>query len=62
MKNCVNLFGKKNFIGTFVPPFAVINDSAFLESLSRRDRVSGIVEAVKVALLKDAALFDDIAS
>ena len=62
VKNGVNLFGKKNFIGTFVPPFAVINDSAFLESLSRRDRVSGIVEAVKVALLKDAALFDDIAS
>ena len=26
VKNSVNLFGKKNFIGTFVPPFAVIND------------------------------------
>ena len=49
----VNLFGKKNFMGTFVPPFAVINDSIFLESLEHRDRIGGVVEAVKVALLKD---------
>jgi 3-dehydroquinate synthase len=62
VKNSVNLFGKKNFIGTFVPPFAVINDLQFLESLSRRDRVSGIVEAVKVAVLKDAAFFEDLAA
>lgn len=60
VKNSVNLFGKKNFIGTFVPPFAVINDLEFLESLDRRDRISGIVEAVKVAVLKDAPFFDDI--
>ena len=26
VKNSINLFGKKNFAGTFVPPFAVIND------------------------------------
>ena len=45
-----------------VPPFAVINDLQFLESLSRRDRVCGIVEAVKVAALKDAAFFEDIAA
>lgn len=62
VKNSVNLFGKKNFIGTFVPPFAVINDLQFLESLERRDRVSGIVEAVKVAVLKDAAFFEDLAA
>ena len=60
VKNSVNLFGKKNFIGTFVPPFAVINDLQFLETLDRRDRISGVVEAVKVAALKDAAFFDDI--
>lgn len=61
VKNSINLFGKKNFVGTFAPPFAVINDFDFLATLERRDRVAGIVEAVKVALLKDAALFDDIA-
>ena len=57
VKNGINLFGKKNFIGTFVPPFAVINDSEFLKSLERRDRISGVVEAIKVALLKDPAFY-----
>jgi 3-dehydroquinate synthase len=57
VKNGVNLFGKKNFMGTFVPPFAVVNDAAFLESLEMRDRISGVVEAIKVALLKDAVFF-----
>lgn len=62
VKNSVNLFGKKNFIGTFVPPFAVINDLQFLDSLDRRDRVAGLVEAVKVAALKDPAFFNDLAA
>ena len=61
VKNSINLFGKKNFAGTFVPPFAVINDLDFLETLALRDRIAGVVEAVKVAVLKDAAFFDDIA-
>ena len=61
VKNSINMFGKKNFAGTFVPPFAVINDLDFLETLEPRDRIAGIVEAVKVAVLKDAAFFDDIA-
>lgn len=58
VKNGVNLFGKKNFVGTFVPPFAVVNDSRFLTSLSPRDRRCGIAEAVKVAVLRDPAFFD----
>ena len=58
VKNSVNAFGKKNFIGTFAPPFAVINDVAFLTTLSQRDWIGGIAEAVKVALLKDPAFFD----
>jgi 3-dehydroquinate synthase len=57
VKNGINLFGKKNFVGTFVPPFAVINDSRFLETLSDRDRISGVAEAVKVALLRDAGFY-----
>jgi 3-dehydroquinate synthase len=60
VKNGINLFGKKNFVGTFVPPFAVINDSAFLESLSPRDRTSGVVEAIKVALLRDPGFYGDL--
>lgn len=57
VKNGINAFGKKNFIGTFAPPFAVINDVAFLSTLSDRDWRSGTAEAVKVALLKDATFF-----
>lgn len=62
VKNGINAFGKKNFIGTFAPPFAVINDSALLDSLPDRDKRSGYVEAVKVALIRDRAFFDAIES
>jgi 3-dehydroquinate synthase len=57
VKNGINAFGKKNFIGTFAPPYAVINDSAFLTTLDDRDWRSGIAEAIKVALIKDANFF-----
>ncbi|BBD58969.1 3-dehydroquinate synthase [Nostoc sp. HK-01] len=60
VKNGINAFGKKNFLGTFAPPYAVINDSAFLTTLCDRDWRSGIAEAVKVALIKDAHFFDFI--
>lgn len=57
VKNGINAFGRKNFIGTFAPPFAVINDLSFLRTLPQRDLRAGIVEAVKVALIKDPAFF-----
>lgn len=57
VKNAINYFGKKNWVGTFAVPWAVINDSACLTSLPDRDFVSGFTEAVKVALLKDEATF-----
>lgn len=57
VKNGINLFGKKNFVGTFVPPFAVINDTQMLASLPLRDRIAGLSEAVKVALLKRADFY-----
>jgi 3-dehydroquinate synthase len=57
VKNGVNAFGKKNFVGAFAPPRAVINDSHFLTTLSPRDWLSGVAEAVKVALIKDASFF-----
>jgi 3-dehydroquinate synthase len=60
VKNSVNAFGKKNFLGTFAPPVAVINDSTFLETLSDREWCSGLAEAIKVALLKDAEAFEEI--
>ena len=58
VKNSINAFGKKNYLGTFTPSFAVLNDFNFLESLEDRDWRSGISEAVKVALIKDLEFFE----
>src|SRR6266446_4522174 len=60
VKNGINAFGKKNFIGTFAPPFAVINDFQLLAFLSPRDKRAGYVEAVKVALIRDKDFFEAI--
>jgi len=60
VKNGINGFGRKNLFGTFAPPFAVINDYDFLATLSDRDLRAGIVEAVKVALIKDADFFNTL--
>jgi 3-dehydroquinate synthase len=60
VKNGVNLFQKKNWLGCFAAPWAVINDARLLQTLSDRDFLCGFSEAVKVALLKDRALFDDL--
>ena len=57
VKNGVNLYGQKNFVGTFAPPFAVLNDIEFVEMLERRDKIAGMAEAVKVALIRDRAFF-----
>lgn len=58
VKNGINWFGKKNFLGTFAPPVAVFNDYHFLTTLSDADWRSGMSEAVKVALIKDAPFFE----
>jgi 3-dehydroquinate synthase len=60
VKNGINAFGKKNFIGTFCPPYAVINDFSLLASLPERDKRGGYVEAVKVALIRDREFFERI--
>lgn len=60
VKNGLNLFGKKNFLGAFAPPAAVIDDELFLPTLSEQDWRSGCSEAVKVALLKDACFFAEL--
>lgn len=57
VKTGIDLFGSKNFLGTFAPPFAVINDLDFLDRLSDRDWISGIAEAFKVAMIKDRRFF-----
>ncbi len=61
VKNAVNLFHKKNWIGTFSVPWGVINDVGLLKTLPDRDYRCGFAEAVKVALLKDRQFFEEIA-
>ena len=58
VKNGVNAFGVKNLLGSFAPPFAVLNDSDFLRTLQPRDKIAGIAEAVKVALIRDRVFFE----
>lgn len=58
VKNGINAFGKKNFIGTFAPPFAVINDFQLLATLSPCDKRAGYVEAVKVACIRSREFFE----
>ncbi len=58
VKNAVNKFGKKNWLGAFAVPWAVVNDTSLLATLPDRDFVAGFSEAVKVTLLKSRAGFD----
>jgi 3-dehydroquinate synthase len=58
VKCAINGFGKKNWIGSFAVPFAVVNDFAFLQSLDPITRRAGLIEAVKVAMVKDREFFE----
>ena len=60
VKNGINTFGKKNFTGAFAVPAAVVNDLALLASLDARGLRDGLVEAVKVSLLKDPVFFANL--
>jgi 3-dehydroquinate synthase len=57
VKNGMNEHGRKNFIGTFAPPHAVVNDFDFLDTLDDAHWRGGIAEAFKVALIRDASFF-----
>src|SRR5258708_26456532 len=60
VKNAVNLFGLKNLISTFAPPWAIINDSTFVDILPPREKRAGITEAVKVALLRNGKFSESL--
>ncbi|NJM39167.1 MAG: 3-dehydroquinate synthase [Akkermansiaceae bacterium] len=57
VKCAINSFGKKNWIGAFSVPFAVINDFRYLHTQDEETRRGGLIEAVKVALVRDADFF-----
>jgi len=60
VKNGINRFGKKNFVGAFAVPYAVLCDEALLTTLEPAVFRAGFSEAVKIALLKDPAFFGEI--
>ena len=57
VKTGLNLAGAKNAVGTFAPPFGVINDFQFLPTLPAREWRGGVAEAFKVALIRDRPFF-----
>ncbi len=57
VKCAINAFGKKNWVGAFAVPYAVINDFKFLHSQDEETRRGGLIEAVKVALVRDREFF-----
>jgi len=62
VKTGVNAFGKKNWLGSFAVPWAVINDENFLTTLTDRDWRCGFSEVTKVGLIKNADLFEQLAA
>jgi len=54
----LNACGRKDFVGTFAPPIAVLNDSAVLATLDDRDWRAGLAEALKIAVTTDRELFE----
>jgi shikimate kinase/3-dehydroquinate synthase len=57
-KTGVNLPEGKNLIGAFHPPVRVVMATGTLATLPRREMASGVAEAIKTALVGDAALLD----
>jgi len=56
-KTALNHALGKNLIGLFAQPDLVVVDPALLRGLDRRDRISGLGEIVKYALIADPALY-----
>ena len=57
-KTAVNLAGIKNIVGAFYQPKAVLIDPDTLNTLSKRQIVNGLIEAIKMGATNDKELFD----
>src|SRR5581483_11882930 len=58
IKTGVNFNRSKNRLGAFHSPQKVLLDKSFLKTLSRRHLLNGVCEIIKLAVIKDAGLFD----
>jgi 3-dehydroquinate synthetase/predicted NBD/HSP70 family sugar kinase len=57
IKGAVNFLGKKNYLGSFYPPEAVLINPGFLQTLPARHLSFGLAEIIKIALVRDQHLF-----
>lgn len=57
-KTGVNFDGYRNRLGSYTPPLRTLVDRSFLATVPRRHLVNGMGEILKMALVKDARLFD----
>ena len=58
IKGAVNFQEKKNYLGCFYPPEAVLIDPVFLQTLQSQHLCSGLSEIIKIALVHDQILFE----
>ena len=56
-KTAINFDGTKNILGTFYPPRGVLIDRETLRTLPQRQLLSGLAEAIKMAVAFDEELF-----
>ena len=56
-KTAINLPEGKNLVGAFHQPAAIVCDTAWLSGLPRRERISGLAEALKYGLVFDPGLW-----
>ncbi len=58
IKTGINFNGQKNRLGSFEPPLAVYLDQSLLHSLPIRHVHNGVCEIIKLAIVRDGALFE----
>ena len=59
-RTCCDGFGYKNLFGAYHPPILSITDRFFFSTLREGWLRHGIVEIIKMAVIKDVALFEDL--
>jgi len=57
IKTGINFNNNKNRLGSFEPPCRVLLDHTLLRTLPRRQLLNGVCEIIKLAVIRDAALF-----
>lgn len=60
LKGAVNFAGRKNALGCYVPPAAVLVDPSWLTTLPSRQLSAGMAEILKMAVIADPELFETL--